>query len=220
MHVKLLKMKRVQEKGRMITRYAGDWVNVGRATALSWIAAGEAETYDPEIMAASVGYTAGMLYRGAMPAHIKEILVDKHHAMKTELLADGSFPHLPYSETLFWDTSAPLRTELIPLGFHQLGTWQAAIPLYSLDVLACDMGSEADRARTQEAILDLRVPVFDTRLMYVARCKQTRDLFTLWREEAADGGDERLAFMRAVWWVKPVICALPITWTEAGYVPA
>lgn len=124
---------------------------------------------------------------------------------------------LPFDRTLIWDPEAPLRLDLIPNGFHLITrfAWQIAVPLWSYEQLARDMGSEEARAATEAIIRDLRVPVYDPRVLFFRRCPETEALLETWQEEAGCGSDDdgmRLAFMRALYRVKPLVCALPVTW--------
>ena len=122
---------------------------------------------------------------------------------------------LEYPRTLLWNPAVSLRLDLVPIGFHRLTTgWQIAAPLFSYGTLARDIGGDDDRTHTEEVIRDLRVPVYETGLLYIRRCSDTERLMAAWRDERNDGGDTRLAFMRALYHVKPTINALPTTWTQ------
>ena len=106
--------------------------------------------------------------------------------------------------------------------FHQallelniyLDKWDIACPLYNYDALALDEGTEEEREQTLDVIHDLRVLLYDTRLIFAKKCKQVDQLLTLWREDVNNGKNERLSFLRAIYIVKPLILALPSTWTD------
>jgi hypothetical protein len=115
------------------------------------------------------------------------------------LLADGFMP----------------RKILFGIGFNLLSTWQVAVPLMDYKTLARDIGSEADRERAQETLIDLRVPVYDTRMIFVRRCPEGEALVETWSNMLAIGEEPRLAFLRAVWAVKPLILPLPFSWMTA-----
>jgi hypothetical protein len=122
---------------------------------------------------------------------------------------------LPFSRTLLWDGLCHLRLDLVPAGFFRLTTgWQVAAPVYSYKRLAKDFGDDDDRERTKAVVRDLRVPVYDPRTVYVRRCGDTERFMDVWRDER--GGDDRLAFLRALYIVKPTICALPPTWIKTN----
>ncbi len=56
------------------------------------------------------------------------------------------------------------------------------------------------------------MPVYDTRLMFIRRCHATRELVDEW---VAEDGHRGLAFLRALYRVKPLVLALPTTWVLA-----
>jgi hypothetical protein len=120
---------------------------------------------------------------------------------------------LPYPRTLFWDTSALLRRDLIPIGFDRLDHgWQLAVPLYSYQRLATEFGSSADRAATQQITGDLRLLCYDPRVIFARRCGDVEGFFAHYLSELTNGGEPHLAFLRALHATRPLLCALPVTW--------
>jgi hypothetical protein len=119
-------------------------------------------------------------------------------------LHTGVYPN--YARFLLWNPKAVLDRNLIAVGFSLLDHWQIAVPLYNYKVLAEHVGTPEDRERVKEIIHDLRVPIYDTRVMFVRQCAETRDLFERW-----DYGTE-LDFLVALYQTRPVINALPPTW--------
>jgi len=101
---------------------------------------------------------------------------------------------------------------MIPVGVSLLDKWQVAAPLWDYEKLACHVANEPAREATKAIIHDLRVPLYDTSLIFVKRCGDTERLIEAW-DWSADGDEDRLAFLRALYEVKPLILALPITWT-------
>jgi hypothetical protein len=59
---------------------------------------------------------------------------------------------------------------------------------------------------------DLRVPVYSHELLFVRASEAGRKFLSTWRAECDGGGDHRLAFLRALYAVKPVFCVLPRLW--------
>lgn len=116
--------------------------------------------------------------------------------------------------TLFAGAGAGIPWELVGAGFGFLERWDAAAPLWRYGVLAEDLGGPAERARTEAIVRDLRIPVYAPELLFVAPTEAGRALVETWRAECADGEDERLAFVRALYLVKPRFCALPCTWVR------
>lgn len=122
-------------------------------------------------------------------------------------------PRLAYAQTLIWDPAARLRIDLIPAGFHLITAfgWEVAVPIYSYDELARDIGGDAEREQTALVVRDLRVPVYDPRVLFLRACQGSETLLAAWATERT-GGDDRLSFLRALYRTKPLVCALPTTW--------
>lgn len=191
----------------MRTYRPGDWVEVGKQTALSWIASGQARAVQPVKMALGSG-SGVVLTRDHQGA---QATLDKF--VVPYCIAD---PRLEWARTLVWDPAVKFRWELAPVAFKFLDTWEIAAPLLSYETLARDLGTEEEREATQSIIRDLRVPVYDTSLMFVRRNRTTRQLFDRWQEERSSGSDERLRFLRALYQTRPLVLALPVGWVQRG----
>jgi len=196
MWVRLKSIQYVSEGGRQITKYPGEWVNVGRQQATAWLANGEADRPDMPDLQVLPG--CGVVVIGEARAdHIKGLEVVR-----------AQEPRLEFARTLLW-SGVSFRGDLMPVGFSLLDTWEVAAPIFSYTTLARDVGTKEDRERTQAVIRDLRVPLYDVRFLFLKRCHATRRLLDAWGEES---GDRSLAFLRALYTVKPLVCALPTTW--------
>ncbi len=119
---------------------------------------------------------------------------------------------LPWPRTLFAGPLAPIPWDLLRTGFELLRSWDVAAPFAPGDQLAQDIGTAEEQARTEALMLDLRVPIYSPDLVFVRDSAEGRAWLAAWREECADGTDERLAFLRALARVKPLFCALPRVW--------
>jgi len=202
--VQLKTIKRIMNKhGKDTTFYPGDWVRVGKQHARRWLADGSAHIPErgqrAQLLTASCGV---VIWDG--PKGSEAVLDDLHFTHSDE-------PMLEYHKTMLWRPELALKQHMVPVGFSLLDKWQIAVPLCDYDTLALHVGDGDDQARMLELVSDLRMPVYDVRLMFVRRCPDTRALFELWRQEP---GERRLAFMRALFQVKPLVLALPTTWTE------
>ena len=205
MYVQLLAIKHVDVDGVQKRRMPGDWVNIGKQTALEWITRGEARVFEPMPLDPGCGvHIVGDVSQG------KETINRINNLIP---FSTGTL-RLDYAKTLIWDPSLPLRIDLISAGFYFLTQWEIAAPMASYVDLAKDIGTEQDRDKTEALIHDLRVPFYDTRLMFIRRCENTERLLELWKSERVGGGDERLAFTRALYQVKPLMMALPVTWVS------
>ena len=140
-------------------------------------------------------------------------------AVALGVAADQSTEWAPrWDRTLFAAPGVSVPWDLLVVGFNLLSRWDAAAPLSG--ALARDLGTEADRARTLAVLLDLRVPAYDPRLLLVRDSSAGRALLSEWRAQCSDGGDEQLAFLRALTAIKPLFCALPHVWLAGAHVRA
>jgi len=119
---------------------------------------------------------------------------------------------MPWDRTLFVRDPSHLPWDVLPHGFRLLDRWDVAAPLSADAVLAADIGAPGDREATRQAFGDLRVPVYGHELLFVRSSGAGPEFVAAWRDECARGGDERLAFLRALAAVHPLICALPRVW--------
>lgn len=198
MWIQLTSLKRVIEDGKQVTKHPGEWVDVGRQTAQLWIA--ESVARAPMVEMKKLCANGGIVATG-------------ENSMVSDLAAKGftvtvGEPAIEYERTCIWNPDLALRAELVPVGIGLLNTWEMAVPIASYDILAKDWGTEEDRAKTEEVIRDLRCLVYDPRLIFAKDCPSAREVIRLW-----DGGDE-LTLLRAIYRVKPFICALPTTWVQ------
>lgn len=220
MWVQLKSIKHIEVAGQMRTYRPGDWVDVGKQTALQWLALGDAWT--PELDVAEFMDTgdAGILCVGAEgeggpAAQTAVSAYSQHLGTAVGALGDGL---LRWSKTLIWDGLVPIRVELLPVGFGLLDTWQVACPLVSYETLACDLGEDGDKARTRAVVHDLRVPLYHPGMVFVKRCQDTEYLVDAWREERVGSGGRFHSFLRAVYRARPLILALPMSWLDRGAV--
>ena len=133
------------------------------------------------------------------------------------VVADGD---LPDGNKLLLGQDVAMPWDMLAAGFHFLERWDAAAPLWRYGVLAKDIGTPAERGRTEAIVRDLRVPVYACELLFVSASPGARLLLDCWREERLQGSDVRLAFLRALYRVKPLFLALPRTWLRDGVVAA
>lgn len=123
--------------------------------------------------------------------------------------------------TLLWMPTAEINLAEFGPVLKWLERFEVAAPLRPYDILAKDIGSEEERTASLPLLLDLRQPVYDSRVVLIHNCPRARNLIRTWaKQEMREGEDADLAFLRAVWRVKPLILALPKTWAEGSPVPS
>ena len=210
MWVRLLKAKALERAGKMHTFQPGDWYECGKAQAQVWIANGEAQAPGQNELKAFVGdVNMGILVIGNGQA--ATLGLDELSAKLSIEMADR--PILPWDRTLIWNPAVVLQQRLVPTGFSLLETWDVAMPLWNYDELAANVGTAEERELTLAITHDLRVPLYDTRLLFVRRNERTIALLARWTEERQKGDDMRLSFLRALGRGPLNIMPLPVTWT-------
>jgi len=208
----LLQPRRVEVSGIVVTKKPGEWVCVGKHQAREWIDEGAAWIPNSEPIG-EMPTDAGVLFLGGCRGNAHTLI--EYYGEGGIEWEEGNVPRLPWSHTLIWDTSFGLRLGLIPNGFGLLRRWQLAVPLWKYNELALRFGNDEERERTKEIIHDLRVMVYDPRCLFVKRCTDTEKLIEMWAADWDQGSNE-LAFLRALYLTKPLICALPISWGGKG----
>lgn len=219
MWVQLKTLKRVDERGVLKTYHPGDYVEVGKQTAMLWISQGEAimpgQNYLKEF---EILDGTGILIISDHNEEAQGALPERSALRGMEDLEVTIAPtrHLPFDKTIIWEPGCPLRTEMIPVGISLLDKWQIALPLWSYVELACHIGTEAERALTASIVHDLRVPLYQTGLIFVKRSGETKALMNEWAEECKRGPDPKLAFLRALYKRPLLVLALPASWHRIG----
>lgn len=205
MWVQLLTVKNISVRGKSKTFHPGDWVDVGKHDAQLWISRNEAclpkiqDHFDVPIDG------AGILTNDI--SNIRQQLKGIQYPI--EKFYENE-PAIPYERTVIIDYRLKIRPVFVSIGLSLLNTWEIAAPIYDYDRLAVHVGTDEERQQTKEIIRDLRVPLYDIRLMFVKRTETTKQIFDEWTKEP---GDRMLAFLRALYRNPCFILALPITWT-------
>ena len=209
MWLQLLTYQRLHDKsGRWHMHYQGETVFMkNKKKAKELIKAGKA--VDLREVAKELPKETGILLLGSgrIPKWAQ--------ALELETAAGG--PGLPFAYTVLWDPKIKPQGTLITIALKTIAKtgWEIAVPIYSYHKLACDCGRPEEQVLTKAVIHDLRIPVYNPGLMFVERNERTLDLMSQWVTEMShEGFDNRLAFMRALYIVKPVILPLPTIWIK------
>jgi hypothetical protein len=134
----------------------------------------------------------------------------RREAIRRGLAVEVGELSIPFERTLVVGPNASIPWRLVDAGFRFLDRWEAAAPLAN-GLLAESIGGESDRERTRAITRDLRVLVYAIDLLFLRQCDGAERFVETWRAES-EFGDERLAFLRALYLVKPLMLALPRSW--------
>lgn len=113
------------------------------------------------------------------------------------------------AKVMVLDPTAAPESKLIGQGFKWLGRWDIIAPFRPYRELAADLvKGKTEREIAALKIGDLRVPVFDPRLIFIKTTPETRKLWEVYQQHKKNW-DARIAFLAAVWEIKPLIKPLP-----------
>ena len=193
----------------------GDVVDVGKTVALPLIEQGRAIV--PAWLKAQpmAGQDVGVLMRGKTRTTDALLMGLKHLGVDGKL-AGKNVLRLPWGRTLLLDAGYSLSAGGCALGLARVAAdeelgWEMAAMLTGQT--AEHTGSHADRVKTLEVVGDLRVPVYETRAVWVRRTDATKALVAEWRAALEEGEQEQHAFLRALYARRVVMCTLPRDWS-------
>ena len=164
--------------------------------------------------------TEGLVFRAPDAAIEGEA---RRHGYTVVISADYANP---FERALIVEPGTGVPWAMVPAGLHLLEVWDAAAPLLpgkddrhtllARDVAGANAG---EMARTAKIVHDLRLPVFASEMLFVRKGEMATELIKTWRNELCHGPNQRLAFLRAFYRVKPRMCALPTVWLSGAALP-
>lgn len=215
--VKLNYTKHIRRAGSQVTYRPGDTVEVGRQTAIEWVLDGSAEdpfgqVGPPVVPVGPPTNKFGIRVRGE--------LEEKGWAKPTGLgktlsgvkISYGS-PAVPYTYTAIWRPGVRISERMLNKGYLTImSDWEMAACLVNTNQLARDFGSAEEKRKTERVIGDLRLPVYDTRVIWARKCPAAQAVIAEWARELEEGADEYHSFLRALYTKRAMLCTLPYDW--------
>lgn len=210
-------IRAADESGSLKTYHPGDWVAVGKQRAIELLENGQAEL--PEEVAGQRALTddltdCGIYLRGGSMHDARQAL----SGLDVGVTEWSGALRLPYERTLLWLPPRTLERRQIALGFARVedtgvyASWEVAAMLRANELLASQIGDKAERHKTQRAVGDLRLPVYDTTAIWVRKTAATERLIAAWNEERAESEDDEHSFLRALYRNRVLLCSLPAGW--------
>lgn len=201
--------------------HPGDWVEVkNQQTLQRWIANGKAEAphwLKAEAATAIFSDNCGVIVRASKDTKVSMVAFAEYESALD--IIKSTKLHLPFKHNLIWSPSFPLTKPQMIIGYSLIAAgrggydaWDMAAMLTSQTALANTVGAPDERAKTRQVIGDNRLPVYDTRAIWVKRTKRTTAIIDAMQAEVEDGADERHAFLRAVYGMPIKLCTLPPKW--------
>lgn len=140
----------------------------------------------------------------------KSLRVVKNWSLNDEVVGDVN---------LIVEPGIRIPWDLLPAAWNFLVRWDAAVPLWLYGKLAEDVGSESDRKAAKSVIRDLRVLLHEPGLLFVKKSPDGVRLIEEYADARKRVDDKRLAFLTAIYRVKPKLCYLPRTWLKGTTIP-
>jgi hypothetical protein len=154
----------IEENGKAKAVHPGDWVQIGRHQARTLLTNNQIEILKTGVLKSVQDLTdCTILLKGVLPEPKYSLLMASYPGVPVKDY-DNGLPNR--GRMLIWNTSAELRRELILTGFKLLEKWQLAVPLLDYNILAKNIGTAAEQKATKTIIHDLRVPVYDCRVIF------------------------------------------------------
>ena len=218
--ITLRRIKNIRIRGTLKTYHPGDSVEVGKQTALEWVLDGSAEDPFGQVGVPLTfkdiqerGNLYGIRVRG------EEGLASL--APLGGLIKQISFGPLalPYKYTLIWRPDIQTGPRVVKYGFYRVqegrpdaDAWELAASLVSTSMLAETIGSPEEQKKTLDLVGDLRLPVYESRLVWARRTEASLKMVEAWAAELEAGGDEYHSFLRALYSTPTWLCTIPGDW--------
>lgn len=207
-------LTRVTEDAQRVTYQPGDWFECRNVELLTLQASGKIRTV-PEILRAMFDFThTEILWRGPQ----QRAGTMSEYGIHERVALEPADLRLEQRYTLIARPGAVITPNSAALGFLRIeeragyDAWEGAGCLMAGLRLANTYGSAEEQAHTLAALGDLRVPLYDTKLLWMRKTEATEDLLAAWSEELADGADEAHAFARALYARRVLWFTLPPDW--------
>jgi len=205
------------EHGTLTTYHPDDWVPVSKQRARELLETGQAELPEEEQIQRALTEDLGDcgIYLRDGTIRDAQAALD---GLKVGVTEWSGALRLPYPRTLIWLKCQPLERKQIALGFARIedtgryAAWEVAAMLRSNELLASQMGDQAEQRRTREVIGDLRIPVYESSAVWVRKTPDTEDFITAWEAERQGSECDELAFLRALYRHRVLLCSLPAGW--------
>lgn len=201
----------------MQTYHPGDWVPVSKQRAIELLENGQAklpeEAQAQRALKEDLG-DCGIYLRGGT-IHDAKTALDGLDVAVTEW--SGAL-RVPYARTLLWHPQQPLQRRQIALGFARVedigryASWEAAAMLRSNELLASQVCDAAEQHKTEQAIGDLRLPVYESSAVWVRKTTATEAFVAAWEAERTESDCDEHCLLRALYRHRVLLCSLPAGW--------
>jgi 6-pyruvoyl-tetrahydropterin synthase len=142
-----------------------------------------------------------------------KINTDFKQVAKNNCLEFGNIFDFDYN-LIVKSVDVKIDDKLIKYGFEFLENWQVIAPLRPYSELICKVISDTFHDYLKNKIIDLRVPVYDDRIIFIKTCDDSRNFWDTYLSETNYLKNSNVAFSLALWEIKPLILTLPVGWVK------
>lgn len=206
MWIQLTSVQKIEMRGVAKTYYPGDCVEVGKQFATLLISQNAAREMGKDNAIARDLSGAGVV---ASDMSTAQAIFSGFDGLTFEEYDPSGPPPLIFDRQICLDVQSGAQPRMLPVGLSLLSKWELIAPMADYRVLACDVGTADEKARTQAITRDLRIPLYNPGFMFVRKTPATERIFEFW---SADGGDTQHALLRAINRVPHLFLPVPITW--------
>ncbi len=113
------------------------------------------------------------------------------------------------AKVLMLDGALKIDMEFAKHIFRWLDVWEVAAPFYDYNKMLVDIADEHDKAKIIKVVFDLRIPLYRNDIVFIRTNENTKKLLNVYEKQKAEYHNHMVAFMHAIWVVKPYIIYLP-----------
>lgn len=212
--VTLRAIKNLRDKGISKTYHPGDSVQVGRQAAMEWILDGSA--VDPFGQMGPPLETTGEIdpnYGVRIRCNEGQMSMEALAGLKERVEISYGPPAVPYQFTFIWRPDKVISPQLMNYGFLRImESWEMAACLISSKKMARNFGLEEEQRETDKVIGDLRLPVYESRMIWARQGTAAEAVIEDWARQLEEGADEYHAFLRALYTKRAMLCTMPYDW--------
>lgn len=217
--VKALVVLRLEIKGETITRYPGDWVELGGQETRRRLAAGEVEIPDAarDMEARELG-RCGVVVMGPDSAAAKRLRAALPGVAFLFLPDEAVAVPLP-EFALLWTPGVQINAPAVLAGFGRLMgdedgvQWDMLVCLADNELTLADVGDEEEQTITKGKTGTLRLPVYQPGVLWVrTEAEGVKAVISALRADLTAGVQSGHAFVRALYPFPLAICTLGADW--------
>lgn len=211
-----------EERGKSIKKFPGDWVELGGQELRRRLARGDVYIPDARKEAEALELTrCAIVIVGGKDREVAALGRDLKGITITGI-QPGSLGRIRFNHeyAFIWTPGTPINASAILAGFVRLMDdeqdgvqWDLLATLADDELTLAEEGSDEDKAKTEEVIGTLRLPVYVPGALWVrVEAENARRMLTAMHLDINAGANPAHAFARALFPFPLAICTLGANW--------